>query len=77
MSLFSQINKPTHIAHDCYSIIDNILTNVLHDKMHCGILIDDASDHSPVFCITSHEVKRRQKKKKSCLLKNAKSQFEF
>ena len=62
MSLFPQINKPTRITHDCYSIIDNIFTNVLHNKVHCGILIDDTSDHLPVFCITCHEAKRKQNK---------------
>ena len=61
MSLFPQIDKPTHIACDCYSIIDNIFTNVLHDKMQCGILIYDTSGNLPDFCITSHEVKRQQK----------------
>ena len=61
MSLFPQINKPTSIVHDCYSIIDNIFTNVLHEKMHCGILIDHTSDHLPVLYITGHEVKRKPK----------------
>ena len=62
MILFPHINKPTRIAHEYYSIIYNIFTNVLHDKMHCGILINDTSDHLPVFCITSHELKRKEKK---------------
>ena len=35
-------------------------TNVLHDEMCCGILIDDTSDHLPVLCITNHEVKTKQ-----------------
>ena len=43
MSLFPLINKPTCITHDCYSIIDNIFTNTLHNKVQCGILVDDAS----------------------------------
>ena len=61
MSSFPQINKPTHITHDCHSIIDNISTNLFHEKMHCGILIDDTSDYLPLFCITCHKVKRKQK----------------
>ena len=61
LSLLPQINKPTRITHDCYSIIDNIFTNVLHNKVQCCMLIDDTSDHLPVFCITCHEVKRKKK----------------
>ena len=61
MSLFPQINKPTRITCDCYSIIDNIFSNLLHSKVLCGILINYTSEHLPVFCITCHEVKRQKK----------------
>ena len=49
MSLFPQINKPTCNTHDCYSVIDNVFTNVHHSKVQCGILIDDTSDQLTVL----------------------------
>ena len=60
VSLFPHIYKCTCIAHDSCSTIDYIFTNVLHDKVHCGILINDMSEYSPLFCITGHKVIRKQ-----------------
>ena len=49
MYLYPLINKPTHIKHGCHAIIDNIFTNVLNKDLSCGVIIDDTSDHFPIF----------------------------
>ena len=43
------ITKPTRVQHSCASCIDNILTNKVTAQSMPGILIDDTSDHFPVF----------------------------
>ena len=50
MALYPLINKPSHIKRECHTIIDNILTNVLHENLSSGTIIDDKSDHFQIFC---------------------------
>ena len=47
------INKPTRITSTSATIIDNIWTNNVKLVSNCmsGVIIDDISDHLPIFCI--------------------------
>ena len=48
--LFPMINKPTRIALDTATLIDNIFTNNYSETTN-GILINDISDHFPIFTL--------------------------
>ena len=47
--LFPLISKPSRITETLSSLIDNIFTNDLVHNYSCGLLINDISDHLPVF----------------------------
>ena len=44
------ITKPTRISPNSSSCIDNIITNKIDPHITAGVLIEDTSDHFPVFC---------------------------
>ncbi len=47
MSLLGQQKITSHSA----ALIDNIFTNVIDTKVTSGLIINDASDHLPLFAI--------------------------
>ena len=49
--LFPTINKPTRITSVSATIIDNIFTNVKNVNGLSGIIINDITDHLPVFSV--------------------------
>jgi hypothetical protein len=65
-SLFSHmfyplINRPTRITAHSATLIDNIFTNNLSPQLFSGIILNDLSDHLPVFVYTftnNHTVTR-------------------
>ena len=57
------INKPTRIKNNSATIIDNIISNDIHDKnIRNGILYTDISDHFPIFSINIKEEKKNDPK---------------
>lgn len=48
------ITRPTRITIDSATLIDNIFTNIRDDKVKYGILINDISDHLPIFVSYHH-----------------------
>jgi len=51
------ITNPTRIAKSTATLIDNIFTNNLSRTKHSsGILINDISDHLPIFTITEYNI---------------------
>ena len=51
------ITKPTRITKSTATLIDNIFTNNLSRTEHSsGILINDISDHLPIFTITEYNI---------------------
>ena len=48
-SLYPTITRPTRITTHSATLIDNIFTNVWDRKVHSGLVINDTSDHLPVF----------------------------
>lgn len=51
LGLHPKITKPSRITAQSATLIDNILTNVLEDKIVSGLLVNDISDHLPVFAV--------------------------
>ena len=49
LGLFPTILKPTRITTDSATLIDNIFTNTIENKIISGLLLNDISDHLPVF----------------------------
>jgi hypothetical protein len=50
-SLFPLITKPSRITKDTATLIDNIFINTIASQVTAGLLINDISDHLPVFAI--------------------------
>ena len=51
--IFPLINRPTRITLESFRLIDNIYTNELKPNKS-GVLINDLSDHLPIFMILSN-----------------------
>lgn len=53
MSMYPLIDRPTRITPTSATLIDNIFTNVLTHGIKSGVLINDITDHYPVFQVTN------------------------
>lgn len=51
LGFYSLITKPSRISRSSASLIDNIFTNILDRNMISGIVINDISDHMPVYTL--------------------------
>ena len=51
LGVYPLINKPTRIALGSATLIDNIFTNDLQNSHFSGLIINDISDHLPIFTI--------------------------
>ena len=51
LCMFPLINKPTRITNHSATLIDNIFTNAFGISHNSGILVNDLSDHLPIFSI--------------------------
>ncbi len=65
MALYPKIMRPTRITSHCATLIDNIFTNNIEDSIISGILINDISDHLPVFTIYDRNCRNITLAKKS------------
>ena len=61
------ITKPTRISQNTAILIGNIFTTDIEQHYTCGLLINDISDHLPIFAvgkyINKNEAKMKQYKK--------------
>lgn len=63
MTLYPSITRPSRITSHSATLIDNIFTNVMDRNIVSGLLINDISDHLPVFAtiqsrtMTNNDVK--------------------
>ena len=58
IGLYPLIDKPSRITQYSASLIDNIFTNELTNQIISGLLINDISDHLPIFYLTRSSPKR-------------------
>lgn len=58
LSLYPKITRPSRITTHCAKLIDNIFTNYIEDNTVNGLLINDISDHLPVFIVYECNYKR-------------------
>ena len=52
LGMFPLIDRPSRITEYSATLIDNIFSNNLYENISNGLLINDISDHLPVFSIT-------------------------
>ena len=57
MGLFPLITKPSRIMSHSATLIDNIFTNELKHESTSGLILNDISDHLPVFTLFEYKVK--------------------
>ena len=50
------ILKPTRITSSTNFLIDNTFTNCINDDIYSGLLINDLSDHPPIFIINERNL---------------------
>ena len=55
--MFPLIDRPDRILEYSATLIDNIFSNNLYDRISNGLLINDISDHLPVSSITKENQK--------------------
>ena len=65
IGLFPAITRPSRITSETYTLIDNIFTkNINFNKKCCsGLLINDISDHLPIFVISDNLDRKHESKK--------------
>ena len=51
--VFPLITKPSGITDYSNSLIDNIFTNCLFKKHSAGLIVNDITDHLPIFVISN------------------------
>ena len=62
--LYALITKPTRITRTTATTIDNICTNGIELKYECGLILDDSSDHLPIFAMCKGNINNKTKNKK-------------
>ena len=64
--LYPLICRPTRVSSGSATLIDNIFTNNICDKISSGIFINDITDHLPIFMISARvNVKNSRKQYRS------------
>ena len=64
MSLYPKITRPSRITSHCATLIDNIFSNDIENNTMSGLLINDISDHLPVFTVYNSNYQRNQSEEK-------------
>lgn len=59
--LYSLITKPSRITTTSATLIDHIFINNIENTVNSGLLLNDISDHLPVFCVYDGQSNNRQK----------------
>ena len=61
LSLYPKITRPSRITSHCATLIDNIFTDVIDNNTISGLMINDISDHLPVFLVYNNNYKREKR----------------
>ena len=60
LNLYPCINQPTRFTTVTAILIDNIFTNSISGISRCGIIINDATDHLPIFLLSSKYASKKE-----------------
>ena len=56
IGLYPLITKPTRITRTTTALTDNIFTTDIEQHYACGLLINDISDHLPIFAMCKNNI---------------------
>ena len=76
IGLYPLIDKPSRITQYSATLIDNIFTNELTNQIISGLLINDISDHLPIFSLTRSSPKRLNSLKYKTIRKSSKESVD-
>ena len=62
LNVYPCINQPTRITTATATLIDNIITNSMSGISRCGIIINDATDHLPIFLLSSKYARKKERR---------------
>ena len=60
LDLYHCINQPTRFTTATATLIDNNFTNGMSGISRCGIIINDATDHLPIFLLSSKYTSKKE-----------------
>lgn len=63
MNLIPKITRPSRITEHSATLIDNIFTNDIENGTVSGLLINDISDHLPIFIVTNVKNRNNESEK--------------
>ena len=72
--LYPLITKPTCLTSNTASLIDNIFTNNLTCLTNNGLIVNDLSDHLPIFSLGFSNVSKTPKKRECIVIRDFKSE---
>lgn len=67
LGLYPQITKPSRITTYSATLIDNIFSNEIENNIVGGLMLNDISDHLPVFAVYNNDFRHNNDKKMSVL----------
>ena len=59
IGLFPLITKPSRITNHSATLIDNIFSNEIESNTVSGLMINDITDHLPVFVLNKNEYQKK------------------
>ena len=69
-NVISVISKPTRITLSTNSLIDNIFTTCINDDIYSGLLINDLSDHLPIFIVNERNMNHNNSEYQPMYIRN-------
>ena len=70
LSMYPLIDRPSRITEYSATLIDNIFTNDLITDKLSGLIINDVSDHLPIFSIIKNNINKSHDEKKCFKMNN-------
>ncbi len=60
LGLHPLIDRPSRITTHSCTLIDNIFTNQINYSIRSGLLINDITDHLPIFALCNYEIENKK-----------------
>ena len=58
--LYPLIDRPSRITTHSCTLIDNIFTNQINYSIRSGLLMNDITDHLPIFALCNYEIENKK-----------------
>ena len=60
LGLYPLIDRPSRITTHSCTLIDNIFTNQINYSIRSGLLMNDITDHLPIFALCNYEIENKK-----------------